>query len=80
MDYLKCCPFCGKLPTTCFRVSSMGLECGDIVDFEIVCPYCRTNKTVRLKIQNGNSNFMEVEKSMQKVKDVWNARWDEKEA
>lgn len=71
---LKACPFCGELPTTRFRVSGMNMDFGDMVDFEIVCTNCGTNKTVRLKINRQEATFMDVDKAMEDATKVWNRR------
>ena len=77
MAELKRCPFCGRLPTTKAMVSGMGLEYGDVVDFEVVCPKCKTNKIARLIIKNGSGSFLEVEKAMETAIAEWNMRWDD---
>ena len=71
---LKPCPFCGKVPTTRFRVSGMNMDFGDLVDFEIVCVNCGTNKIVRLKVNREATTFMDVDKAIEEVTKAWNRR------
>ena len=77
MSELKRCPFCGGLPTTEVRVTQMGSDT-DNVDFSVVCVDCGTFKTVRLRIAK-KAVFMDVEKAMSQVIEVWNKRAERKE-
>lgn len=52
----------------------MNMDFGDMVDFEIVCTNCGTNKTVRLKINRREATFMDVDKAMEDVTKAWNRR------
>lgn len=76
MNELKRCPFCGGLPTTEVRVTQMGGT--DHADFSVVCVDCGTFKTVRLKIAK-KAVFMDVEKAMSQVIEVWNKRAERRE-
>jgi hypothetical protein len=52
----------------------MNMAFGDMVDFEIVCTNCGTNKTVHLKINKRETTFMEVNKAMEDATKAWNRR------
>ena len=77
MSELKCCPFCGGLPTTEVRVTQMGSDT-DNVDFSVICIDCGTFKTVRLKIAK-KAVFMDVENAMSHAIEAWNKRAKRKE-
>jgi uncharacterized Zn finger protein len=77
MSELKCCPFCGGLPTT--EVIMKHVCCDvDVADFSVVCKDCGTFKTVRLKIAK-KALFTDIEKAMSQTIEAWNKRAERKE-
>lgn len=71
-EELKNCPFCGGEAVTVVRVTQMG-GCADCIDFSVVCVNCKTEKVARLRIE-GIALFVDVEKAMQSVTEMWNQR------
>lgn len=77
MSELKPCPFCGAVATSEVRVTQMGGDTSDNVDFSVMCSSCGTYKTVRLKIGD-TCVFLDVEKAMIGAIEAWNKRADMK--
>lgn len=72
MSELKRCPFCDSTPITRVTIVSFGGNT-DKLNFSIECEKCGVSKGVSLGFPV-SANFTDVEKSMEKVKKIWNTR------
>jgi uncharacterized Zn finger protein len=77
MSELKCCPFCGGLPTTEVIMKHVCFDT-TVVDFSVVCEACGTFKTVRLNVLK-KASFTDIEKAMSQTIEAWNKRAERKE-